>query len=266
MNDILEKIVRQRLEDFANKKSMKTELESRLRDRNDFRPFHESLRQKASQNGTAAIIAETKRGSPSLGLLRPDLDPAKTAREDERGGAACLSVLTEPRFFHGKMEDLIVARKHCKLPVLQKDFIVTELQVLEAALHADAMLLIARCLERSQLADLAGLAETYRLDVLLEVFDEADLEKIDGLNVPLIGINHRDLATMEVDLEHSRFLIDHFQAGQTIVAASGIRSRNDIERLMTLGIRSFLVGETLSRSKDRAETLQQLVLEAGHEH
>jgi len=174
-------------------------------------------------------------------------------------------VLTEPHWFFGTMDDLIAARNACRLPVLQKDFVVTEYQVYEAAVYADCMLLIARCLERQQLADLHGLATELGLDVLVEVFDDEDVDKIESatsatnLRFPLIGINHRNLRTMSIDLERSHNLVSRFAPDQTIVAASGIKTRDDIDNLMQIGIRAFLIGESLSTSPDRVTLLKELV-------
>ncbi|MDR3232484.1 MAG: indole-3-glycerol phosphate synthase TrpC [Planctomycetaceae bacterium] len=267
MTGILQDIIRCRIEDISDKKLSETELADRFCGRSDFRPFHEALCQSQRQplNGSetggrrAAVIAEIKRGSPSLGLFAPHLDLSEAAHDYETAGAACLSVLTEPRYFHGSLNDLIAARGFCNIPVLQKDFIVSAVQIREAALYADAILLIARCLERQQLADFYALAAEHRLDVLVEVFDEDDCEKIEGLHFPLIGINHRNLAAMTVDLDRSEKLAVRLEADQTLVAASGIRSRNDVERMMNIGIRTFLVGETLSRSANRIETLKSLI-------
>ena len=259
MTDILNEIVAQRRNDIEAKTVALEELKAKHRERTDFRPFHNSLRQNVIRHKAAAIIAEIKRGSPAKGLFAPDLDPAECAKEYENGGAACLSVLTESHYFFGTLDDLIVARNACALPVIQKDFIVTEYQVWESAVHADAMLLIARCLERRQLADLHGLATELGLDVLVEVFDEEDIDKIEPFRFPLIGINHRNLRTMNIDIERSQRLCSRFSADQTVVAASGIKSRNDIDNLMRAGIRAFLVGEVLSRHPHRVEFLREIV-------
>jgi len=259
MSDFLNKIVAGRLADIKSKAIPISELKAKHADRTDYRPFRHAIKQKTQTPNTAAIIAEIKRGSPAKGLFAPDLDPCECAKVYETGGAACLSVLTEPHYFHGTLDDLTAARKACMLPVLQKDFLVTEYQVYEAALHADAMLLIARSLERTQLGYLHGLATELGMDVLVEVFDEDDLEKIESFHFPLIGINHRNMRTMSVDLERSRRMIDRFASDQTIVAASGIRTRSDIEWLMQSGIRAFLVGESLSRHANRTAHLRALV-------
>ena len=292
MTDILNEITARRLRDIEAKTVTLAELKSRHRDRDDIRPFRRAIQVQNAKSKVqsakcrtenhfelctlnselkkAAIIAEIKRGSPAKGLFAPHLDPAECAKDYERGGAACLSVLTEPHWFFGATEDLIAARSACALPVLQKDFIVTEYQVFEAAVYADCMLLIARCLERRQLIDLHGLATELGLEVLVEVFDEEDIDKIEGtgaitpLHVPLIGVNHRNLRTMRMDFERSQELVSRFASDQTIVAASGIRTRRDIEHLMRTGFHAFLVGESLSTSSNRVEWLRQLV--QGGEH
>jgi indole-3-glycerol phosphate synthase len=259
MHDILTKIVESRLQDVAAKTVPVSELQSRHKDRSDFRPFRKKLNSAAHPDFTPAIIAEIKRGSPAKGLFAPNLDPVPTAQEYEAGGAACLSVLAEPKFFYGSLGDLTNARSHCSLPVLQKDFIVTEYQIYEAALYADAVLLIARCLGRSQVNELHHLATELGLDVLVEVYDEADIERIADFHFPLVGINHRNLDTMQIDLGTSGKLAEHFTAEQTLVAASGVKSRSDVERLMSAGFRNFLIGESLATATNRIEFLQKLI-------
>ena len=259
MSDILNEIVARRQIDIESKTVALSELKAQHRDRDDFRPFHNVLRANQSLPGVASIIAEIKRSSPAKGLFAPHLDPEESAGLYEFGGATCLSVLTEPHYFDGSMEGLIAARNACNLPVLQKDFIVTEYQVWEAAVHADAMLLIARCLEQQQLANLHALATELGLDVLVEVFDEEDIDKIAPFHFPLIGINHRNLRTMDVELDRSHNLASRFASDQTIVAASGIQTRGDIENLMRTGIRAFLVGEVLSTEAEPHNLLRMLV-------
>ena len=258
MNDILNKIVESRIRDVKSKTSSIAELKALYRDRQDFRPFHKKLRDKIRQDHVA-IIAECKRGSPSKGLFAPDLDPAKVVIEYETGGASCLSVLAESHYFFGSMDDILAARKACSLPILQKDFVATEYQIYEAAIHADAILLIARCLEASQLKDLHDLATALKLDVLVEVFDEKDVEAIEPFHFPLIGINNRNLKTMTVSFDHSHKLFSCFDAEQTVVAASGVKSRQDIERFRTTGFHCFLVGESLSTASDRTGFLRHLI-------
>ncbi|MDR0705941.1 MAG: indole-3-glycerol phosphate synthase TrpC [Planctomycetaceae bacterium] len=258
--DILNEIIVSRQKDYETKIVSETELRIRYRERHDFRSFRTALQHKIQTSpNTAAVIAEIKRGSPSKGLFAPDLNPINCATEYETGGAACLSVLTEPHYFSGSLEYLIAARKNCRLPVLRKDFIVSEYQVYETALYADCMLLIARCLEAEQLKNLYDLATSLRIDVLVEVCGEEDIRKIEPFHFPLIGINNRNLATMNVDTESAGKFARYFSYDQTIVAASGISSRSDIEMIMKFGIRSFLIGESLSKSRNRIETLRQLV-------
>ena len=263
MSDILNEIVARRRTDVEAKTVSIAEWQAKHRDRTDFRPFRWSLQQKMKHSGTAAIIAEIKRGSPAKGLFASDLDPSKAA-EDYNHRAACLSVLTEPHYFFGSFDDLIAARNSCGLPALQKDFIVTEYQVWECAVHADAMLLIARCLEQSQLEDLYGLAVELGLDVLVEVHDEEDIDKIEPFHFPLIGINHRNLRTMSIDLERSLRFAARFASDQTVVAASGIKTRKDIENLMQAGIGAFLIGESLSTYRNRDDFLHELVEGGNH--
>ena len=259
MNDMLEQIVANRRKDIAANPQNIAELESQIADRDDHRPFFAAIKKRLTQTNDNAIIAEIKRASPAKGLFCPNLDIEQTARDYELGWAICMSVLTEPRYFCGSMADLVAARKCCHLPVLQKDFIVTEQQIFEAALHADAILLIARCLSSSQISELYDLATSLRLDVLVEVFDEADAEKIAAFHFPLIGINHRNLATMGVDMQRSEHLLQYFDDDQIVVAASGIGALADLQSVSTLGIRAFLIGESLSRSENRVALLRQFV-------
>lgn len=259
MQDTLFEIIRSRRNDYAAPSVPLSELQQQQRVRTDFRPFRYALQQKSTITGIAAVIAEIKRGSPSKGCFAPYLEPAQCAADYENGGAACLSVLTEPKYFFGTLDDLIAARKNCLLPVLRKDFIVTEYQVWETAVVADCMLLIARCLEAAELKAFHELATKLRLDVLVEVFDEEDVEKIAPFHFPLIGINNRNLATMHVNPDSAQSLVKHFSANQMVVAASGIQTRSEIESAMQNGIRSFLIGETLSKSEQPLQTLRQLV-------
>jgi len=259
MTDMLEQIVANRRKDIAANPQNIAEIQSRIVDRHDHRPFLAAIKKQFTQTNDNAVIAEIKRASPAKGLFCPNLDVEQTARDYELGGASCMSVLTEPQYFHGTMADLVTARKNCNLPVLQKDFVVTEQQILEAALYADAVLLIARCLSKSQMADLYALATSHRLDVLVEVFDETDAEKIAPFQFPLIGINHRNLATMGIDMQRSKRLLQYFGDDQIVVAASGIGTLADLQSVSALKIRAFLIGESLSRSEDRLALLRQFV-------
>jgi len=216
------------------------------------RPF-----QKALQDKPVAVIAEVKRASPSKGDIDLDLDAAQTARRYEQGGAAALSVLTEEKFFKGSLGDLRAARQAVSLPVLRKEFIVDPYQLYEtAAAGADAVLLIARILEPSQLDDFMALAAELRLESLVEVFDEADIDKVAPFAPPLVGINNRNLKSFETDTTRAGRLSGFLPSDTTVVAASGIKDAEDIRRHLKTGISSFLVGESLVRAEDSVGLLR----------
>ncbi len=206
------------------------------------------------------VIAEIKRASPSLGDIRPDLDPAATARAYADGGAAALSVLTEPAYFKGSAADLQHARAAVTVPVLRKDFIIDPYQVYEtAAMGADAMLLIVRILDDERLHALYGLARDLGLDVLTEIFDERDAARARTLGATLVGINNRDLARFQTDVTHASRLAAHLRPDTVVVALSGIRTTDDIRQTLGGGIRRLLVGEALVRQADPAATLREWV-------
>jgi len=219
------------------------------------RPFREALEAKP-----VAVIAEVKRASPSKGDIDLDLDAAKTARLYEEGGAAALSVLTEGKFFKGSLDDLQAARAAVSLPVLRKEFIVDPYQLYEtAAAGADAVLLIARILEPSQLAEFMALASELHLEALVEVFDEADIDKVAPFTPPLVGINNRNLASFDTDTTRAGRLGALLPSGTTVVAASGIKDATDIRRHLNAGISSFLIGESLVRAENTVGMLKELV-------
>ena len=204
------------------------------------------------------IIAEIKRASPSLGDIRPDLDPAATARAYAEGGAAALSVLTEPAFFKGSADDLQRASRAVALPVLRKDFIIDPYQVYEtAALGADALLLIVRILDDERLRELHALALGLGLDVLTEVFDEQDAARANALGAALVGINNRDLAHFKTDASHAVRLASRLSPGTAVVALSGIHSAEEIRQTLSGGVRRFLIGEALVRQADPVATLRE---------
>jgi indole-3-glycerol phosphate synthase len=209
--------------------------------------------------GEAAVIAEIKKASPSKGVLREDFSPAEIARSYERGGATCLSVLTDVDFFQGGDAHLVEARAASNLPVIRKDFIVDPYQVYEArSLGADCVLLIAACLSDTQLRELARLAGGLGMDVLLEVHDRRELER--ALRVPgtLVGVNNRDLRTFEVTLETTFALLDAVPPDRLLVTESGIRSRGDVAMLRAGGVSAFLVGEAFMRAEDPGAALANL--------
>lgn len=206
-----------------------------------------------------AVIAEIKRASPSKGLLREDFDPASIARSYEKGGAACMSVLTDAQFFRGSQEDLQAARKAAGLPVLRKDFVIEPYQVLESrAMGADCILLIAACLAPAQMAELESAAHELRMAVLVEVHDAGELEQALRLKTPLIGVNNRNLRTFETRLETTLELLPRVPAERLVVAESGILSRRDVATLRGGGVRAFLVGEAFMRAPDPGQALAEL--------
>jgi indole-3-glycerol phosphate synthase len=211
-------------------------------------------------SGWTAIIAEVKKGSPSKGIIRPDFDPIVIAETYAAGGAVCLSVLTDERFFLGHLRYLGLIREQVRLPLLRKDFVCDPYQIVEArCAGADAVLLIAAMLELEQLRDFAALARELGLDVLLEVHDETELETALQTDCELIGINNRDLRTFVTDLATTERLLPLIPPGRFVVAESGIHNRADIERLQTAGADAFLVGESLMREADIEAKLRELL-------
>jgi len=206
-----------------------------------------------------AVIAEVKRASPSRGVLREDFDPVAIAKSYERGGAACLSVLTDREFFQGSGEDLVAARGACALPVLRKDFVIDPLQVAESrALGADAILLIAACLEDRAMRELEAAALDLGMAVLVEVHDAAELARALKLRTPLLGINNRDLRTFETRLETTLDLLPRIPPERLVITESGILSRAHVERMRDAGVQAFLVGEAFMRAPDPGGALREL--------
>jgi len=238
--------------------------ENRLRDDASQPRQRRPFRERFIQPGPAGIniIAEIKRASPSKGVIRPDLDPVQYARAYERGGAAALSVLTEQVYFHGSVTDLTAARDATSLPVLRKDFIVSTYQLYESALlNADAVLLIVRILSRQQLQEYLDLCRRLQLDALVEVHSEKDIETANLSGAELIGINNRNLSSFKTDIQTAVRIKSLLQPQQVVVAASGIRTRLDIEKNLQAGIWNFLIGESLVRAKDPERFLKGLMLE-----
>jgi indole-3-glycerol phosphate synthase len=212
-----------------------------------------------SHEGTA-VIAEIKRRSPSKGLIRADFDPVAIARSYQRAGAACLSVLTDERFFGGALGDLALVRDAVELPLLRKDFVIDPIQIDEARVAgADAVLLIVAALDDASLARLHDHARGLGLDVLVEVHDEAELERALAAGSDLIGVNNRDLRTFEVDLATTERIAARLGESEVVlVAESGIAKVEDVERLARAGAAAFLVGESLMRQPDPGQALEEL--------
>jgi indole-3-glycerol phosphate synthase len=209
--------------------------------------------------GRAAVIAEIKKASPSKGLLRDPFVPAEIAASYAENGAACLSVLTDTTFFQGTQQCLEAARSACTIPVLRKDFVVDPYQLLESrAMGADCILLIAACLDNSQLRDFEDEATALGMAVLVEVHDANELERALRLKTPLIGINNRNLRTFEVSLETTVALSPEVPRDRVVIAESGIHSSDDVFRLRGHGVNAFLVGEAFMRAPDPGGALARM--------
>ena len=218
-----------------------------------------AARLRAAAISGPAVIAEVKKASPSAGVIRPDFQPAAIASSYERGGAACLSVLTDEQYFQGCDAYLSQARAACALPVLRKDFLVTPWQVWESrALGADCVLLIVAALERDRLQELDGLAREAGLDVLVEVHDESELEAALATGAELVGVNNRDLHHFTTDLGTTERLRPRVPQDRTLVTESGIHTHEDVNRLRRAGADAFLVGEAFMRAEDPGMALRQL--------
>jgi indole-3-glycerol phosphate synthase len=259
--DILERIVAVKREEVAAARRARSE--ASLRDeaqacRDGRRGFGAALRSKVAA-GSAAVIAEVKKASPSKGVLREHFVPAEIAASYERGGAACLSVLTDERFFQGSAAYLQQARAACALPVLRKDFIIDGYQVSQAAaMGADCILLIVACLADAQMAELEAQAHEMGLDVLVEVHDGHELERALRLATPLVGINNRNLRSFEVSLETTLGLLPQVPGDRLLVTESGILARTDVRRMREAGVNAFLVGEAFMRAADPGAALAEL--------
>ena len=261
--NILDTIVAQKRIEVAALQPRAAELKRLAAARTERRDFAGALRRA---DGRAALIAEVKKASPSAGVIRPDFDPVAIARDYERGGASCLSVLTDEKFFQGHLDYLRRIREAVKLPLLRKDFIVDELQIHEAvAAGADCVLLIVACLEQEALTSLLRAAAECRLDALVEVHDEAELDRAITAGAQIIGVNNRNLKTFKVDLATTERISMRIAEGGlrnekiTRVAESGIHTRADVERLARCGVNAILVGESLMRSDDIPAKVKELI-------
>jgi indole-3-glycerol phosphate synthase len=260
MSDILNKIVAVKLQEVAAAKTRKSlelvraDAESRVLTRD----FVAAIRAKISE-GKPAVIAEIKKASPSKGVIREDFIPADIAQSYAEFGAACLSVLTDVQFFQGSVDYLKQARASCQLPVLRKDFMVDAYQIYESrCMGADAILLIAACLDDAQMKDMEAIALGLDMAVLVEVHDQAELERALRLKTPLIGINNRNLKTFEVSLDTTLALRSQVPAERILVTESGIHTRDDVLRMGAAGVNAFLVGEAFMRVPEPGEALEAL--------
>jgi indole-3-glycerol phosphate synthase len=260
MSDILNQIVAVKREEIAaglKKKSlaaMRADAESRVLTRD----FAGALQRKVG-SGQPAVIAEIKKASPSKGVLREDFIPADIAQSYAENGAACLSVLTDRQFFQGGTDYLKQARASCDLPVLRKDFMVDAYQIYESrVMGADAILLIAACLDDAHMADLEAVARSLDMAVLVEVHDRAELERALRLKTPLLGINNRNLRTFEVTLDTTLGMLSDVPPGRLLVTESGILTQADVRRMREAGVHAFLVGEAFMRAPDPGAALATL--------
>jgi indole-3-glycerol phosphate synthase len=220
------------------------------------RPFALAL----CREGELTVIAEVKKASPSRGVIRPDFDPEAIARTYHAGGAAALSVLTDETFFQGSLDYLANVRRAVPLPVLRKDFIIDPLQVQQAAAaNADALLLIAAILSDGQLSELAACAAACDVEVLVEVHDAGELERVLRLSPTLIGINNRDLRTFTCDIGTTLGLVRAIPRGVTVVSESGIENGNQAAQLLRAGVSAVLVGESLMRLADPGPLIREIV-------
>jgi indole-3-glycerol phosphate synthase len=252
---LLAEIIQQKKQEVADLRVRATLIEQQAYERKS----HPRAFAKALWRQETAIIAEIKKASPSKGLLQPDFHPAFIAHTYEQGGAACLSVLTDKSYFQGSLRDLEAARAAVGLPILRKDFTIDRIQVFEAAAHgADAILLIAAILETSELATLRDLASSLGLASLVEVHHHDDLSKAIDSGADIIGVNNRDLDTLEVSLDTSLRLSYLMPSSVIRVSESGIHTRADIDLLRGAGFHAFLIGESLMRSPDPLALLKSL--------
>ncbi len=263
MTDILKKILEVKKDEIAKlKQRSRSGLEDQARAQAAVRGFADALR-KAVEAGRPAVIAEIKKASPSKGLIRADFDPATLAQGYEKGGAACLSVLTDQQFFQGDNRHLIAARAACTRPVIRKDFLIDPLQILEArALGADCVLLIVAALSTEQMSELADCAQETKLDVLVEIHDGRELDQAmkTRFNVrPLLGINNRNLHTFATSLTTTLDLLPRIPKDYDVVTESGIATRADIARMQAAGVQRFLIGESLMREPNPGEALSALI-------
>ena len=259
IKDILRNIVEAKKQEIAAAKQHAPE--SFLREKafapRKRRPFLKKLEQPGPFG--INIVAEIKRASPSKGDIRANLNPAFYADEYEKGGAAALSVLTDHLHFKGGAEDLIIAREVTTIPVLRKDFLISAYQIFESAvMGADAVLLIVRILDQQQLKDYLSLCNELKMDALVEVHSEADIEKAGLAGARLIGINNRNLQSFETDIDIAIRMKSLLNNNQIAVAASGIRTRKDIEKIKDSEILNFLIGESLVRAEHPREFLESL--------
>lgn len=261
---VLLKILKRKHEEVAERRgrmsvhALKEQIDANRYNELAPRGFTDAIKNRLTA-GQPAVIAEVKKASPSKGVIRADFHPAEIAVSYAQGGACCLSVLTDIDFFQGADAYLQQARAACLLPVIRKDFIIDPYQIYEArALGADCVLLIVAALKDEMMHELHDLARSLRMDVLVEVHDQAELERALHLSTPLVGINNRNLHTFEVSLENTYQLLDQIPSDRIVVTESGIHTRDDVVAMRSRDVNTFLVGEAFMRADDPGQQLQAL--------
>ncbi|MBE9515495.1 MAG: indole-3-glycerol phosphate synthase TrpC [Proteobacteria bacterium] len=258
--DVLKKIIARKREEVAAriKQVSLEEMKQHAENASPVRGFVDSLHSRIAA-GKPGVIAEIKRASPSKGLLRKDFNPVEIAKSYAANGAACLSVLTDVDFFQGADGYLIEARAACDIPVLRKEFMIDPYQVYEArAMGADCILLIVSVLDDAQIDELASLAMRLDMDVLIEVHDERELERALTFNMPMVGINNRNLHTFETSLDTTVNLLGRVPENVLVVTESGIHSKEDVAFMREHNVNAFLVGEVFMRAEDPGAELAAL--------
>lgn len=258
--DILQKILQRKTEEIAERSASLPveELIDRVNDSPLPRGFVQAIRERIAK-GDPAVIAEAKKASPSKGVMRENFDIGQIADSYEHGGATCMSVLTDVDFFQGSDDYLRQARANCSLPLIRKDFIIDPYQVYEACLMgADCILLIVAAQDDDQMRSLAELATELRLDVLVEVHNRVELDRVLPLDLPLVGINNRNLRTFETSLDTTLNLLDTIPDDRIVVTESGIHSREDVQLMRENNVNAFLVGEAFMRDPEPGDKLKAL--------
>jgi indole-3-glycerol phosphate synthase len=258
--DILNTILQRKSEEIAERSENVSmgEMSKRAHAADPVRGFIASI-EKRIANDRSAVIAEIKKASPSKGILRENFDPAAIAKSYQKHGAACLSVLTDRDFFQGGEDFLQQARNACSLPVIRKDFIIDPYQVFEArAINADCILLIVAALDDGRLQELLSQAHGLHMDVLMEVHDDAELERALATGARLIGINNRNLRTFETSLSTTIDMLDRIPDDRIVVTESGIHTIEDVRLMRDHNVNTFLVGEAFMKANDPGEKLAEL--------
>ena len=259
MTSYLDKILSTKVLEVDQQKSLLNldDIKLRIDDASPSKGFINAI-QERNKKGLVSVIAEIKKASPSKGIIREDFSPTEIAKQYETNGATCLSILTDEKYFQGSLDYLKQVRTHVEIPLLRKDFIVDEYQIYQSKLYgADCILLIVSALTDNQLIEYKSIAEELSLDVLVEIHNQQELERILTMNFSLIGINNRNLSTFEVSLETTRDL-SSLSGEATLVSESGIRNKKDIEEILSYGVLNFLVGESFMRAEDPGNELKKL--------